>query len=37
MPLLNPTITSKSPGKVKEAQVLADEEAASFNRLTVQC
>lgn len=37
MPLLNPTITSKSPGKVREARVLRDEGAASFNRMTIQC
>lgn len=37
MPLLNPTITLKSPGKVREARVLTAEEAASFNRLTMQC
>lgn len=36
MPLLNPTITSKSPGKAREAEHSRDEGAMPFNRMTMQ-
>ena len=36
MPLPNPTITSKSPGKAREAEHSRDEGAVPFNRMTMQ-